>query len=254
MDIITETRKLLTIGEEILDFLKKKDIDSLIPSISRYIETRKRLKRQILKSGVVSVKDPLIKESIVNISSGNGIKPDRIIETLFSTVTKKEYKIDELTEDDFDDWGSDLFYSWYSHYEYIEALADLRPLILKTRPNTLIATFVSEIRQCYAFQQYNAAYSLCRTLIEACVREIIVQKRLMPDFDDDSIFYEKHSWWELRKKVAPESLEIGRKLKDIYSDICKIIHGRKTISNGEFKYGFKTTLEVVEKLYSHHDL
>ncbi len=256
MDLNIIIQKLCDIDKEILGVLKKTDtdFDSLQSSITKYIEIRKKLRRETMESSVALITDPAIKELFIKIKDGHGLKSDTIIETLFSLINEEEYKIDDLAEDEIEDLGSDLLYSWFSHYEYIQGLADLRPLTFSAAPNQRITTFISEIKKCYAFQQYNAAYSLCRTLIETCVREIIVKNELMPDIKDDSILFENHRWYELRIAVAPENSEIESDLKNIYSKLCKIIHGRQTVSKNECKFGFKTTLEVVEKLYSVHGL
>ena len=67
--------------------------------------------------------------------------------------------------------GSDLFYSWYSHYEYVEALTQLRPSVPGCDVWPTVRRLVGGAKQCYAFQQYDAASPMCRVFLEASARD-----------------------------------------------------------------------------------
>jgi len=111
---------------------------------------------------------------------------------------------------------------------------------------------VRQVKDCYAFQQYDAAYSLCRTVIEASIRDICVQCQLFPDLGENVILFENFNWRQLREKVSSGSVQ--EQLKVIYSELSKVLHGRKSVSKDEARHAFENTLGVVEKLYMTHGL
>ncbi|MFC1556954.1 hypothetical protein ACFL6I_19655 [candidate division KSB1 bacterium] len=95
---------------------------------------------------------------------------------LFKVVCIEEYFLDELAESEIEQLGLDLFYSWFSHYEYIEGFCSIGTLILeKGKIPDYLAHFLDEARICYAFQQYSAVYSLCRTILEITVRNVCIK-------------------------------------------------------------------------------
>src|SRR5690606_1002874 len=71
------------------------------------------------------------------------------------------------------------FYSWYSHFEYVEGLFRMGSLIagVGDLPREL-GGFIHEMRQCFVFQQYRAVYALCRTAVEVSVRDVYLRRGL----------------------------------------------------------------------------
>jgi hypothetical protein len=61
------------------------------------------------------------------------------------------------------------------------------------------------------------------------------------------ILFEKFNWRQLRERESSGSLE--EQLKIIFSELSKILHGRKTVSKVEALHAFQNTLKVVESLY-----
>ena len=93
----------------------------------------------------------------------------------------KEFLKGELDENDIENLGSDLFYSWFSHYEYIKGLYEIGALTLwcgKVPRN--LSGFVDEARHCYTFQQFNAVFSLCRTILEICIKDVATTCKILP--------------------------------------------------------------------------
>lgn len=109
------------------------------------------------------INDKFAKEILHKISQGEALPAERA----FQGSVLEEYFVDELHENEIEQLGSDLFYSWFSHYEYIEGLYNIGSLILSIGkiPENLVH-FIHEARNCYAFQQYSAVYSLCRTILD----------------------------------------------------------------------------------------
>lgn len=223
--------------------------DELAHALGAYMELRKALKTRMLDESVAVVADPDAAEILRKITMGDGLPSDKIIERIFAH-TGEDIKIHEFDCEEIEELGSELFYSWFSHYEYVLGLAELRPLILRAAIPESVLPLVRQVRDCYAFQQYDAAYALCRIVIEASVRDICIRRRLFPDLGDNVVLFEEHKWRKLRDKVSSGSLR--ERLRDLYADLSAVIHSRKSVSKKETREAFEETLQVVELLYAEH--
>ena len=152
----------------------ERDWDDLIPALSEYKSLRKSIRTRLLNQPVTSVDDTQAIDLLRKITTGNGLPTDKLIEHMVS-ITGSDQLPEEFSEEELNSLGSDLFYSWFSHVEYITGLAELRPLIVRASVGENVTRIVRQIKDCYAFQQYEAAYSLCRTVIEASIRDICVR-------------------------------------------------------------------------------
>ncbi|MEK6698117.1 MAG: hypothetical protein AABZ10_03635 [Nitrospirota bacterium] len=180
-----------------------------------------------------------------------GLSCDKIIARLADYV-KMEVRIDDLDADKIESLGEELFYSWYSHHEYVIGSNELGSLILGVTVPASLSKFVREAKDCYAFQQYNAAYGLCRIIIEASVRDICFKKLLLPEGADNAIYTNKYWWRELSGKVSSGVLK--DRLDGLYDELCTLIHGRKTVTREEARHAFGETLKLIQDLYTQHGL
>ena len=203
------------------------------------------------ESPAIRVRNKKAQEVLRKISEGIDLPSDDLIRRIEAKVGADE-SIDDLTDADIEELGDELFYSWYSHYEYIKGLNEIGSLILGIAVPPSIERFVGEAKSCYAFQQYNAVYSLCRTIIEFCVRDICLRRGLIPKRHGSVTEMAKYRWVDLRNKVSSGSL--NRCLDDLYGRISTLIHGRKTVNQEEAKQIFQDTLKMMHQLYSHHEL
>ena len=106
-------------------------------------------------------------------------------------------------------------------------------------------------RYCYAFAQYLAVYSLCRTILETSIRDICIRKRIIQPNKDKVIDYSKYRIFEdMIYKVSSGNLK--NELVGIYKDTSFLIHGHKTIDNKKAREMFKRTIKAVENLYKSH--
>lgn len=229
----------------------ERDMESLRTALGEYLDLRKTIRTRLLDQSVASIEDPHAVHLLRKITTGDGLPTDRLIEDLNSPAEPGQL-LEEFSEEELDSLGSRLFYSWFSHVEYITGLSELCPLVVRSSASESVVGLVRQIKDCYAFQQYEAAFALCRTLIEASVRDICVQRQLFPDLGENVILFEKFNWRQLREKVSSGSLE--EQLKLLYSELSAAVHGRKSVSKDEALYVFKATLQIVEALYDAHDL
>lgn len=215
----------------------ERNLEDLKTTLVEYELLLKSIRICLLDQSVASVKDPHAVEILRKITTGNGLQ------------TQLQ---DEFSEEELDKLGSDLFYSWFSHIEYIIGLAELRPLVVRSSVSAGVSRLVRQVKDCYAFQQYEAAYSLCRTVIEASIRDICVRCQLFPSLGENVILFEKFNWGQLRDKVSSGSLR--DQLNLIYSELSKVLHSRKSVSKDEALRAFEDTLHVVEEIYKAHGL
>ena len=115
-----------------------------------------------------------------------------------------------------------------------------------------MSRLVRGIKDCYAFKQYDAAFNLCRTAVEASVRDICVRRSLFPNLGENVILFEEFRWSQLRDKVS--SGELRERLRDLYRDLSTVLHGRRTVTKEEARRAFESTLQTIEQLYAAHDL
>lgn len=215
----------------------ERNLEDLKSTLTEYELLLKSIRICLLDKSVASIEDPQAIEILRKITTGNGLR---------------NQLQDEFSEEELDKLGSDLFYSWFSHIEYIIGLAELRPLVVHSSVSVCVSRLVRQVKDCYVFQQYEAAYSLCRTVIEASIRDICVRCRLFPSLDENIILFEKVYWGDLRDKVSSGSLR--DQLSLIYSELSKVLHSRKIVSKDEALHAFEDTLNVVEELYKAHGL
>ncbi len=228
------------------------NVEELAASAGAYIARRKHLQARLLDESAASVADADVAQVLRKISTGDGLPSDKVIERLWAQIGESN-EFHEFDEQEIEQLGSKLFYSWFSHHEYITGLAELRPLILRAPISESVSRLVRQVKDCYAFQQYDAAYVLCRIVIEASIRDICVRRQLFPDREDNVILFAKFNWGELRDKVSWGP--VRERLQNLFSDLCTVIHGRKTaIARDEARKAFEETLQVIELLYAEHGL
>jgi len=245
---------LLALGindRRVVKAVVENDVENLMPAVHEYETLRKSIRARLMNQSVAPVDEPDAVDILRKITTGSGLPTDKIIEHMLSMTDSDQLPV-EFGDEELDKLGSDLFYSWFSHIEYVTGLAELRPLVVREQVGENVTRLVRQIKDCYAFQQYEAAYSLCRTVIEASIRDICVRCKLFPNLGENVILFEKFNWRQLREKVSSGHLE--EQLKLIYSELSKVLHARKTVSKVEARQAFEKTLQVVEKLYMTHGL
>ena len=220
-------------------------------ALAEYLTLKANLKQRMLDESTISIEDAEAREVLRRIGRNDSFRSDEIVERI-KDRTGEDLAAEEFDDADLERLGSDLFYSWYSHEEYVRALRELRPLILGCNTLESVVRLVEQIKRCYAFQQYDAAFGLCRTLLEASIRHICVRRKLFPDLSDSEVLYERVTWCKLRNRVSCGHLR--EELKDLYKRLCEVLHAQRTVGPNEAREVFGETLLVIEKLYEFHKL
>lgn len=225
-------------------------LDQLLNLLDEFRNLKKFIKIGLIDTSISKVDDKDAQNIINRIVSEYLFEADKMIAKI-ENVTGEEYNVSNLEPDETDQLESDLFYSWFSGYEYINGLYEIGALILGVTVPKILGDFVSEARSCFAFQQYNALYSLCRTIIEVAIRDICTRKGFIEEKEDNVIIFEKYqkdNISQLINKISAGSLK--RTIKEIYYNKTSfLIHGHKTTKRTEAKTLFRDTMTAVHKLY-----
>lgn len=165
--------------------------------------------------------------------------------------------------------ASDEFYSWYSGEQYVLEKIKGQLLILQSeRLPQYLSDFVYEIRECFAFQRYIAAFVLCRTVFEIAVRDLTQKRRLLTENSKDWNYVKDYVAQQLEnnnrtlEKYLP-TLEVyidllshvppfenfKQKMHELRIEGNRVIHANKTVGKSESQKMIKDTFWLIHKLY-----
>lgn len=220
------------------------NLSALQEILPKYLEKKKKIKTRLIENTTLRMHDKGARKILQRLAQGETLPADDVIDAL-----KKNLGVDgdltTLNAGEIKSLGSDLFYSWFSHYEYVEGLYEIGSLVVCISVPDHLRKFVSEAKNSFAFQQYNAVFSLCRTILESSIRDIYNSR-----YSISKVFpIEKKDQWQklLKNTVADDRLR--KQIDDLYGKLCPLIHGRKVVSKAEAKEAFESTLRAVHSLY-----
>ena len=248
MALQNDVLRLAELDQKADQLCKKETGEEFIRVLGEYAKLRISLRDRLLDEGVVSIEDAKAREVLRKISSGEGLRADNLVK-VFGKFTGNS---DLATFGELNDTEEMEELSWvlFNPYEYVRGLDELRLLIPECDASPTVDRLVKETRRCYAFQQYDAATTRCRALLEAAVRDICeclgLIRRSSKSYGDD--------WGRLLGKVTceldiEEPLEFKGKLKRLYGDLCKVAHAEREATPQEALTEFHETLSAIEKLY-----
>lgn len=229
--------------------LERRDLEGFFRSASEFARLRREMRSIQIDTSVIEVMDPEVREILRNmLSNERSFEVERRIEFVDSIMVPKGFaSFEALTEDEIEQLGSKYFYSWFSHYEYIQSLYEIESLIVGISVPDELKRFVWEVRDCYAFQQYNAVYSLCRTMLEVAMRDIGERTDKIQRPKNDREFYREYPPRTLINITSKGRLR--GKIHNLYDELSSLIHGYKTIKSTEARATLRKTLVIVQELY-----
>ena len=251
MALHDDALRLAELDRQVAQTLVDGNIEGFRHALGEYLTLKTNLKQRMLDESTISIIDAEAREVLRKIGRNDSFRSDKAVERI-ENLNDDDRAAQELDDADIERLGSDLFYSWYSHYEYLSALGELRPLILGCQTSESVMRLAEQIKRCYSFQQYDAAFGLCRTMLEASIRDICVRRELFRDRNDNAVLFERLNWADLRNKVS--SGRLNAELKDLYARLSKVLHARSTVAADEAREVFLETLSVIEELYEFHGL
>lgn len=261
MDLKTEIKlvesslKLKGINQTIERGIREDNNELIFDSIDEFLRFKKEIKTLLVDISYANIRNDDAREIIRKISMDEDFFADeliKLVEREYEQKTGKKIKYDELTDDEFDELGFEVFFSWFSHYDYVKNMYRIGSLILDISVPKELQDLIREARSCCALLQYNAVYSLCRTTIEVAIRHIIKKKKIKNintnkeyNFEDDFCIK------DLIRAVSRN--ELRDRIIDLYYEVLSpVVHGKKTTTFDESGIALKKTLEVVYDLYDYH--
>jgi len=250
-EIVKKSLRLKELDKLIIKSIAMLDVKQFPKYMVEFHDLKKQVKKYILENPVIDlqyIKKPEVRSIIQLIVAGEPFQVDRVL-AASSLLTG------ELDEVDLDELGSDLFYSWFCSDDYIRGLCEIGALVISCGELPANLTrFVYEARDCYAFQQYNAVFSLCRTILEVCIKDLAAIYKLIPS-DSGNVRQMKSRNPELNELINQicDANNIFRGVRNQLHKIRRetnfIIHGNRIVKKQEAKDMLKDTLSVIHKLY-----
>jgi hypothetical protein len=255
IDALTQKAlRLKELNKLIIKAVATWDIDQLGKYIVEYNETKKQIRTYSFEHPLINLKDITSADArviIQKIASGESLSVEKSI--MGGKI--EEFLKGELDEDEIDKIGSELFYSWFSHHEYVVSLYEIGSLTLSCGSIPAhLSVFVNEARHCYTFQQYNAVFSLCRTVLEICIKDLAVVNGIL---SADSHNVRQMSsrvpdLYDLINQLCDKFGERGNVRKQLHKVRTKtnyIIHGNRVVKRDEAKEVLRETLSAIHQLF-----
>ena len=178
----------------------------------------------------------------------------------------------ELSMDELDELADEHFHPWYSHYEYVEGMLEAGALVARADSVPYeFGSFLHELRQCYAFQQYLAVCVLCRTAIEIALRHLVKLEGFFEpgtrEFGVMRSHYERKARAEGRDFRVPEDYQMqpadmrellntvmafrkhNQPVRDLYADLSRVVHSHDDVPKQKAREYLTRTLRLLHELY-----
>lgn len=221
----------------------KKSWDDFWHKAAEIIQLKTNIRAEFAKSSIFVFDDDNSSSKIMlqKINSGKLLFADLVIQSL-EMATNDRFDLDCLDYDELDNLASDELYRWFGPTEYIERLIEIGVLILDIHIPRELEFIVQETRQCYAFEQHIAVYSLCRTFLESAMRDIClrtgdIQKNRNPRPR------------ALIKRLSKDDTALKKRIENLYGRLSHIAHGSKLSDSDGVQAAFKETALMVQELY-----
>jgi len=223
--------------------VSRKDWRNLLHKAAEIIQLKTRIKTEFAKSSTFIFNGNSSNSKIIlqNINSGKLLFADLVCQSLEET-TGNSLDLESLDLDELDQLASDEFYSWFGPTEYIERLIEIGALILEIHIPRELRFIVQETRQCYAFEQHIAVYSLCRTLLESAMRDICLRTGDIKKNRNPRAHV-------LIKCLSKDDTALKKRIEDLYRRLSEIAHGSKLSDSNGVQAAFKETALMVQELY-----
>jgi len=227
-----------------------KDFQNLFKLSAEFVSLKREFRKDISLSTTITLPDDSERKFLNKLVDNKDFLGNIILKTIYE-INKEENDLDKYDISELDEISEDLFSSYVQSYEYAEALIKIGVLISPIAIPFSVQNFVDEARQCYAFYRHNAVYSLCRTIIEAAMRDIGVKIGKIDQSVSDHDFYKEYPPRKLMNATSYGALKV--KLHSIYSELSSLIHGYNTIDSKTARKTLKATLQLVQELYEKNE-
>ena len=243
-EIAREARRLRSAESRVVEAVAASaDWEPLLEGVIEFSDARKKLLAFSADLDVIQLHDDVAREVLERLRHGKPYVAQTIAQSLQERLGE-DANLTQFSQTELDELGSDWLSTWFSHYEYAEALLDTASLLVDVHVPQDLARYVGEARSCFAFQQYNAVVSLCRTIMESAARD--AERRRGRSSEKVTPI----ARGEAKRRVleaAPRHL--AQEVRNLYEYTSELIHARKTASRPEARDILERTLRAVSKFY-----
>lgn len=232
-----------SLNKKFEEYINKKDLKKLLLDAIKIVQLKSKIKTEFARSSTFIFDEDSSNAKMIlqNINSGKLFFADIVLKSFENTIGKS-LDLESLSFDQLDQLASDELYSWFDPMSYIERLIQIGTLILDIDIPKELEFIAKEARLCYAFEQYIAVSSLCRTLLESAMRDICIRTGDIKKNEDD-----KPS--KLRNIISKDDPALKTRIKKLYRRLSKIIHGSIPNDLINVQSTFKETALIVQELY-----
>ena len=177
------------------------------------------------------------------------------IDRVFEETALAEFFDYTPESDNLEEMTLEHFLSWFSHYDYVYAILETAALVLKSDklPDDL-SKFLSEIRQCYAFQQYLASILLCRTSLELGLYHKCIAEGRIPEYNPSKKTYVEDfvpPFSIMREKltILGDFEDFDLPLRDLYHELSRYIHGQHHANKDTARDLLTRTFQLLHDMY-----
>ena len=245
-ELIHDASELIVLDRQIVRSVVESDFDKLRDLILDFRTKKISVLKKLSDLGVVEGINEKTKDILDRVQ--RKFPTDSIIEQI-EAASEESFSFYELSDDEAQNIGSDLLYSWISHYEYVRDMFKVNTLILRTIIPAELRKYVLEARNCFAFQQYNAVISMCRTIIEAAAKGLCEKKGFFKPHGEKVIEINPNVFNQLIRAISKGRLK-RRAVRIYYREACPVVHGDRLVNSDEALRVLRDTTEVVQELYS----
>lgn len=245
-ELLQQAKTLISLDKKIVKAVVESDFEKISALLFEFRDTKISILKKFSELSIVENTDDESRQILERVQ--REFPTDNIICHLENSSAADSQFFD-LSWEEADDIGSDLLYSWISHYEFVRDLFKVNTLIFQATIPTGLRQYINEVRYCFAFQQYNATISLCRTILEAAAKDICEKKDLFNPLGKDVIEINPEKFNQLIKAISRGELK-KRAVKLYYREACPVVHGDSAVTSDQALRVLKHTTEVVQKLYS----
>lgn len=237
-----------------------------IECLAEWAKVKKQIRSATLNSSILSMpgsENNEIRTMIQTINLGEKLP----FEKIFSGTAFEDLLDSELNEDEITSLESDMFYSWFSGYDFVKDLYSVGGLIVGVGDlPTILSPFVDELRLCYVFQRYLAVYTLCRAVLEITISDLYKKNKLndvksenyirvkkLISETDPKFRFPKHDATLYQMSKMLTSLDSYEHMRDTLDNIREktnpIVHGDLDVRNDMHEEIIRITLKAVHDLY-----
>jgi hypothetical protein len=250
VDVVANAARLHELDRLIVKAVVEWDTEALAAILTEFRELKTATRLALIDTPVnllPDIADEQVRSLLQRISAGQPLPVEQAL-----TGTQVGALLNSsLSEQEIEELGSTLLYSWMSHYEFVEALYEIGSIILATGnvPETLIG-FVDEARHCYAFQQYSAVCSLTRSILEVGMRDLAVKTgALRPNPGNVIPFGNLHNLIEQFCNHCANGAHLRERLHAIRRGGNAAIHEGTSTDKATARQSLQETLSVLHEAY-----